>query len=309
MRASRPLNAVLLCPLGGVRSRLSPPIAKIRSSGGILRNIFDQYSQPENRVTHALMTALHEDRTLLGLFLRELVGVRPPVRPSKLSVLEQRLPGQLEPSEAELEQDDKRGIPDGWIFDEEAGWCVFIESKVLSQVSAGQILHHRHTAKVLGFQIKSITAVAVVPVPQPVPADAVLLEWRKVYAWLRRHGANSASWAGRAADYLEIAEAKLMDSGQLVKGTLTMFTGFPFGHKHPYTYLEAKRVLKLALDELRGRSDLISRLGMNPKPVRHAITGSQGYGVWDFLLLSESVDFRKHAHLTLSVGLKMSEQW
>ena len=41
-----------------------------------MRNIFDQYAQPENRVTHALMTALDEDRVLLGLFLHELVKVK-----------------------------------------------------------------------------------------------------------------------------------------------------------------------------------------------------------------------------------------
>ena len=41
-----------------------------------MRNVFDQYSQPENRLTHALMTALHEDRGLLALFLREIAGAR-----------------------------------------------------------------------------------------------------------------------------------------------------------------------------------------------------------------------------------------
>ena len=55
-----------------------------------MRNIFDQYAQPENRVTHALMTALDEDRGLLGLFSRELVRVKAPVDPRKLSVLEQQ---------------------------------------------------------------------------------------------------------------------------------------------------------------------------------------------------------------------------
>jgi hypothetical protein len=220
-----------------------------------LRNIFDQYSQPENRVTHAFMTAINEDRKLLGLFLREVVKVKAPVNPRKLSVLEQRLPGQAEPPEEELEQSDKRGIPDGWIFDEEGGWCLFIESKVLSKVSAGQIRRHRRRAELLGFQ--SITAVAIAPRLPFLPADTVPLEWRTVYAWLRRHGADS-SWAGLAADYLEVAEAKLIDSGQPLEGALTTFTGFPFGRDHPYTYLEAKRLLRLALDELRTRRDLIS---------------------------------------------------
>ena len=265
--------------------------------GAALRNIFDQYSQPENRVTHALMTAINEDRKLLGLFLRELVKVKAPVNPRKLSVLEQRFPGEREPREEELE---RRGIPDGWIFDEE-GWCLFIESKVLSKLRADQIRSHRRTAERLGFQ--SITAMAVVPrLPPSLPANTVLLEWRTVYAWLRRHSAHSA-WAARAADYLELAEAKLIDTEKFKEGSLTMFAGFPFGRERPFTYLEGKRVLGLALDELRNRRDLIARLGMNPKgPRRPAITGRQGDAVWDFLSLSErGGSFTRYPHLTLNV--------
>jgi hypothetical protein len=74
-----------------------------------LRNVFDQYAQPENRVTHALITALDQDRSLLGHFLRELVKVTPPTNPRRLSILEQQYPGEEEPSEEELE---RRGIPD-----------------------------------------------------------------------------------------------------------------------------------------------------------------------------------------------------
>jgi hypothetical protein len=181
-----------------------------------MRNIFDQYSQPENRVTHALMTALYEDRMLLGLFLRELVKVKPPVSPRKLSVLEQHLPEQPEPSEEEPEQRDEHGIPDGWIFDEEGGWCVFIENKVLAKLSADAIRKYQRKAEQLGFQRESITAVVIAPnLPPSLPADTVVLEWRTVYAWLRRQGADSA-WAARAANYLEVAEAKLIDGGKLV---------------------------------------------------------------------------------------------
>ena len=151
-----------------------------------LRNIFDQYSQPENRVTHALMTALQEDRKLLGRFLRELVRVKPPCDPNKLEVLEQQYPGEEEPSEEELE---RRGIPDGWIFDAE-GWCVFIESKVIAKLGADQISRHRRTAERRGFN--AITAVAIAPhLPSTLPADTVLLEWQNIYAWLRRHASTS----------------------------------------------------------------------------------------------------------------------
>jgi hypothetical protein len=102
---------------------------------------------------------------------------------------------------------------------------------------------------------------------------------------------------------LEIVEAKLIDSERLLEGTLTMFAGFPFGRERPFTYLEGKRVLGLALGELRNRTDLKSRLGMNPKlPGRSAITGRQRAGIWDVLLLSESENFREHLHLTWGVS-------
>ena len=245
------------------------------------------------------MTAINEDRNLLDLFLRDLVKVKILTDPHKLLVLEQQYPGEEEPSEDDLE---RRGIPDGWIFDEE-GWCVFIETKVIAKLSADQIIRHRRTAERRGFQ--SITAVAIAPIfPASLPATTVKIAWRTVYAWLRRHGADSA-WAARAADYLEIAEANLICTQQLVEGTLTMFSGFSFGPGHPFTYLEGKRVLRLALDELRSRHDLKDRLGMNPKaPGRPAITGRQRDSVWDFLSLSgasEKDNFTKYPHLTLGI--------
>jgi hypothetical protein len=272
-----------------------------------LRNVFDQYSQPENRVTHAFMTAINADRRLLGLFLRELVKVKPPVDPRKLSVLEQQYPGEDELSEDEIE---RRGIPDGWIFDDE-GWCVFIETKVLAKLGADQINRHLGTARRRGFN--DVVAVAIALrryLPTSVPADTVLLEWRDVYAWLRQHSAHS-EWAARTAEYLEIAEAKLTGTGQFVEGTLTKFSGFHFGTAHPFTYLEGKRVLELALAELRGRGDLVKHLGMNPKaPGRAAILGRHGQGVWDFLSLSSAsseTNFTKHPHLTLNVSSQAVE--
>ena len=265
-----------------------------------VRNIFDQYSQPENRVTHALMTALSEDRKLLGLFLHELVRVRAPKRPAELAILEQRYPGEKEPREDEL---DRRGIPDGWIYDESAGWCVFIECKVLAKLSVDQIRRHQRTALRRGF--KSVTAVAIAPqFRAPVPSDVVSLEWRNVYAWLQCH-AHESTWAKRTADYLEIAEARLVDALQFTEGTLTTFSGFPFSDDHPFTYLEGKHVLGLALSELRKRRALTKELGMKPSvPGRPVITGRQEDRVWDFLPLaaaSGGSNFTYNPHLTLGV--------
>ena len=267
--------------------------------GVVVRNIFDQYSQPENRISHALMTALNEDRTLLGSFLRELVGTTPPCHPSILLVLEQQYPGELEASEDELE---RRGIPDGWIFDED-GWCVFIEIKVTARLLASQIRSHQRAAERLDFA--QITAVAIVAQSNVTcPPDTVLLEWRNIYAWLcdnRRH----SPWAARTAAYLEIAEAQLIEKESFEEGTLTMFAGFPFSREEPFTYMNAKRVLNLACDKLRGRDDLRRDLGVIDKASgRGAIKGRKGDHVWDFLALwqsDESETFTKYPHLTLGI--------
>jgi hypothetical protein len=180
---------------------------------------------------------------------------------------------------------------------------------VIAKLNGDQISRHRRTAERRGFE--SIIAVAIAPlIPGPLPAGTVLLEWRKVFVWLRQHSSHS-TWAAPAADYLEIAEAKLIGTEQFVEGTLTTFSGFPFGPNRSFNYLEGKRVLVLALRELRSRRELIDRLGMNPNvPGRPAITGRQGDAVWDFLSLSaasEEENFTKYPHLTLNVGSQAIE--
>src|SRR5206468_666305 len=65
----------------------------------------------------------------------------------------------------------------------------------------------------------------------------------------------------------------------------TMFDGIHFDEEHPYTYKEAKRLIRLLGDELQGRKDL-QKLGIDPKGERRtAITGRDDDDVWDFLPL------------------------
>lgn len=165
-------------------------------SGGLMRNVFDQYTQPENRLTHALVYALWADRTLL--------------RRIRLLALAVKEPG--------------RALPPGVRF----------------------------------------------------------RSWSQVYAWLIRQSRHS-QWAARAADYFIVAEDCVQE------GTLTTFTGIPFGTEEPYHYPEAKRLLKLMMEALRGRTELSRTLGVNPSlPGRGAITGRDGAAVWDFLRLRQS---------------------
>ena len=66
-----------------------------------MRNVFDQYSQYENRLTHALACSLEADRVLLRKFCRWVLdGNAPPSQ--RLRILEQQLPGEEEAADVFL---------------------------------------------------------------------------------------------------------------------------------------------------------------------------------------------------------------
>ena len=94
---------------------------------------------------------------------------------------------------------------------------------------------------------------------------------------------------------------------QFVRGALTRFSGVPFSDDHPYTYLEAKRILRLVFIELRDRKDLREELQIDPSaPGRGSITGSKGRLVWDFLGLRGDADkaFTSRPHLSIGIGAR-----
>ena len=276
-----------------------------------MRNVFDQYSQPENQVTHALMTALNEDRSLLDSFLRRFAGRVPSATPSHARITVQSYP-EMAASDVDQEEDSKaasaRGIPDAWVTAGE-DWCLVIETKVLATPDVGQLRRHMRTAARLGYG-DARGLLLTVARPQEVPARWCVAEWTKVYKWLRAR-LDASIWAERVADYLEIMEARLVSGQQLKSGTMTTFEGFGFGEKRPYTSLEAKRLLLLAMEALGDRSDLWD-LGVDPVPGRRAVRVRGADVVWDVFTFrssrfgpskpNNSGNFTGVPHLTLGIG-------
>ena len=262
-----------------------------------MRNILDQYEAPENRLTHALGSCLERDRQLLRAFIQWATG-RKELPPGRLEVLEQQVPGT--PLGIE-DEDESTGLPDLWIHNG-AQWSLVVESKVAASVSAAQLRRHANTARRNGFVDIAVLVLAPAVPGHRVP-DVVYRTWPEVYCWLRRQ-ARRSEWAACMTEYMEIAEARMTADGYLGDHLLTEFDGIPFGLDHPYTYGEAKRVLRLALAELRKRPDL-RKLGMDPARAGHsAITGRDGTAVWDFLWLQEAEgkpNFTSCPHLTLGI--------
>lgn len=265
-----------------------------------MRNIFDQYTHPENRLTHALVSSLAADPELLRNFVRWVTAERAPT--AQLHIVEQTLPGDQEPGEED--EAERRGLPDAWIYDSK-GWALVIESKIESPLNRDQLERHLHTADKRGFTNTCLLALVTELPNWSVLNDVkvTVKKWTQLYSLLLEE--QRSEWARRLADYMVVLERKLVRDDYLRGGTLTVFAGIPFGKEEAYNYPEAKRLLRLALDELRKRGDLIRELGMDSElKGRSAITGREGTRVWDFLRLADSrnaKNFTEFPHLTLSV--------
>ena len=93
-----------------------------------MRNLFDQSPHPENRLTHALVSSIAQDRYLLREFIKWTTG-HTIAKNETMHVTEQSLPDQLEESEDEA---TRKGLPDACIYTEN-GWILIIESKVAAK--------------------------------------------------------------------------------------------------------------------------------------------------------------------------------
>jgi hypothetical protein len=265
-----------------------------------VRNVFHQYQQPENRLTHALVCALAEDSHLLKRFIRWATGRAAPK--GKLEIVEQQRPG-----EEARNEDEAAGIPDAWIFNDD-GWALLLESKITAHLGTGQLLRHLATAARRGFPNATLLVVTARDQTPGIKGDVIALPWMAVYGWLLRERRRS-EWAARCANYMEILESDLIEQGKLKEGAVTTFSGIPFDSGNPYSYLEAKRLLKLALEELRNNRKLVRILGMDPKSAgRGAITGRESDSVWDYLSLRQGrgdETFTHYPHLTLAIKADM----
>jgi hypothetical protein len=270
-----------------------------------MRSVFDQYQQPENQLTHALVCTLDADRSLLRPFLKWL-GAKDVPR-TTLRITQQQVPGVLEPGE-----DEQRGLPDACIFSDAAsdteessgGWAVLIESKVQSGIGLDQLNRHKRTAERAGFPNAHLVLLAVDRPKSGLPKGVEYRPWREVYAWFRARRGES-EWAGRLTQYMEAFERRMIARDYAIRGTITMFDGIGFDENNPYTYAEAKRLIRLLGDELQNRPKLLE-LGVDPKGERRsAITGRSGGRVWDFLPLKDArgaTSFTAFPHLTMVVS-------
>ena len=263
-----------------------------------MRSLFDQYGQRENQLTHALACCLAEDARLLHRFAQWATRKTSPAGP--LAIFQQSVPWAPEASEVEAK---RLGLPDAWISSE-SGWALVIESKIAAPARLDQLKRHRDTATNRGWGPVCVLLLVATGRAGRMPDAFVVRRWSELYTWLCKQ-VRISPWADRLRIYMEVLEGRLIAEERLKDGALTVFSGIPFNASNPWTYVEAKRLIKLAMEDLRSRRTLATHLHANLKGQgRKAITGKVGIGVWDFLPLRPAASaqtFTSFPHLTLSI--------
>lgn len=260
-----------------------------------MRNVFDQYSQPENKLTHALCCTLLHDRSLVVPFLK-WVGVEnvPPLK--DLRVAQQHIPGRK--ADEELQEKLAAGLPDLMIYTNDR-WAIVFEMKVTSTLTTAQLNRHRATVLRDGYESTVLVVVTVEPPNCDLPDGTLQVLWRNLYSWFAQQR-SSKPWARSFVEYMEIFEARADSDKYIINGKLTMFDGLRFDEQSPFTYRSAKRLLKILAEDLQANKELQREIAIDPAGKRRpAITDEDG--VWDFipLTIAKDRDFVKFPHLTI----------
>lgn len=272
--------------------------------GHLVRNLFDQYGQLENRMTHALAQVLVRDQTLLHKFVRFTVGISPPQQFLVLSC--QVSPGEQRQSVDE-EEAERRGIPDLWIWNGPDAWALVCECKVTATPTQGQLQRHVARARRLGFKaIQLLVITTDESRPSVVPtrmngAAVAWINWAQLFAFFGRHRQEN-QLITEFLNYVRVVEGQLMAEGY-AGPPLTTFTGIPFGPDHPYTTTEAIVLLRALMAGFRKRLSASSALPINIAIRRHVIAVHP----WDaigFRFADLERPLNEYPHLTVGIDDK-----
>ena len=262
-----------------------------------MRNIFDQYNQPENKLTHSLATSLYEDKKLLDSFLKTFCKNFFKIT-SNLKIEQQTVPGQIT---RETDEKQKKGLPDAIIYNEEE--CLIIESKVSSTLTQDQLNRHEKTLKRRGFdKIKGIGIVVDLLLNVKLE-NWKQLTWNSVYSWAHKETKNS-EWAKKLVDYFNVLENNMVEDEYLTEGSITEFTGIHFDDDNPYSYREGKRQLKLLVNKIRKNKILNDELNVDLKAKGRSGIKKEG-NLWDYLTFNTGIkqkSFTDEPHLTIAMS-------
>ncbi len=265
-----------------------------------VRNIFDQYSQDENRLTHALACALASDPAALRSFLAHFVGIERAKKFGSIQVAEQ--------VGHNLKKDPsgrKKSVPDLVIRNQDGRLGVAVECKVKAGTDHGQLQRHFRGLERQGFTHPKVLLISIDGLLEGAPNEFKSTQWRDVREWADTQKRKPDSFVAAFSRYMEVFEARTFEKGDGM--SIAGFTGINFDEENPYTYSEAKVRLKALMEELKLHRPQLKKIGAAETWTgRKAIKGKASNSVWDFIPLgSAHAVFTARPHLTIVINDSM----
>ena len=274
----------------------------------LIRNIFDQYQQPENRLTNALIQVLTRNPHLTRKFIRRFAKRTLLPNRVSLSFACQRRPGDEIRGVDEEDYAEEYGIPDAWIYDEHTRWALIFECKIKAELDVKQLRRHVVTARKQGFNAVDVLIITADESRPSVLArvhnnvNVSWINWSQVYEFFASE--VDGYFVSDFVSYMRIVEARMIADGH-DDLQLTNFAGIPFGPNHPYNEAEAKAILRVLMRELRPR---LAKSRILPK-VDEKIQKGAMVGAWDIIGFgfASGEHFTRHPHLAVVLTTSLSD--
>lgn len=260
-----------------------------------LHSIYDQYSNEENRLTHALLHTIGSSRWLFARFLKDIVGVSALQRKETYEISTQKVPF----SHGDSDVKEIESIPDAWIVDGSSNLGVVIEVKnKKNSLRFNQLRGHAN--RVADYQDQYLLAITP-DLKEPAKIEElkrkesrklniVWRSWDDVYNWLTQLATKMAAGKPKEA-FLVYSMQGYLERRSEVLG----FQGLKF--PNGFSVVDAKPILNAMMEELE---ETVKKYYIHLGRRRPAITTFSQESVWDCFGSEEG--FTKGLHITLSIN-------
>ena len=262
-----------------------------------LHPLYDQYSNDENRLTHALLHTIGSSQSLFSRFLKDIVGISSFSARETYEISTQKVPFQHGDNDAK----DIESIPDAWIVDGSSKLAIAIEVKdKKNSLRLNQLRGHAN--RIIDYQHQYLLAITPdLSEPDKIEElkrkertklNIVWRSWDEVYRWLMELAGKRVT-RNEKESFLVSSMQEYLERRREVLG----FQGIHF--RSVFNVSEAKDILNAEMEELKPTiQTLYKDLGKR----RPAITTFSQESVWDCFGSEEG--FNADLHLTLGIHEK-----
>ena len=154
-----------------------------------LHPLFDQYTNAENRLTHALLHTIASSPFLFSRFLKNIVGISDNLSGGIFEISTQKVPF----SHGDNDQEKVESIPDAWIINEQKGIGIAIEVKdIKNSIRIGQLKKHslriqnynKQYLLVITPDLKRPVKIDVLKIKEQKKLNIVWCSWDEIYRWM-----------------------------------------------------------------------------------------------------------------------------